>query len=120
MMIKTRFALLSSLLLLTILACNAPAFFPQTAGPTAIIEPTFIPFTPEPLPATENDVPRLELEKALVAYSAGAATFIDVRSPEQFAVSHIPGAINIPLVEIERDPTIVTLPKETWIITYCT
>ena len=103
MMTKTRFALLSSLLLLTILGCNASTFLPKpTPTFVVILEPTFIVPTPD-LPTTEADVPRVELEKALVAYTAGAATFVDVRSPEQFAISHIPGAINIPLDEIERE-----------------
>lgn len=31
---------------------------------------------------------------------ADKKTFIDVRSPQEFASSHIPGAINIPLHEV--------------------
>ena len=37
----------------------------------------------------------------LLTQSADQLTIIDVRSPEEFAEKHIPGAINIPLTELE-------------------
>lgn len=42
---------------------------------------------------------------------------VDVRSPEAFAKSHIPMAINLPLEEIERGN--ITLPKTKIIFVYC-
>ena len=84
-----------------------------------IIEPTFAVQDPD-LPATEADVPRASLEQALTAYNAGAAVFVDVRAPQSYEISHIPGAINIPLGEFETNIANVNLNKEEWIITYCT
>jgi rhodanese-related sulfurtransferase len=84
-----------------------------------IVEPTFPPQTSD-LPATEDEVPRVPLEQALTAYSAGAAVFLDVRSADSFATGHIPGAINIPVNEIEVNPTLAGIDRDEWIITYCT
>ncbi|HLA05932.1 MAG TPA: rhodanese-like domain-containing protein [Anaerolineales bacterium] len=68
---------------------------PNTATMVVILEPTFPP-QPSDLPATENDVPRVSLEEALVALNAGAAVIVDVRSPDSFASSHIAGAATFP------------------------
>jgi len=60
------------------------------------------------------------VEQAKVALDSGAAVIVDVRSSEAYAVSHIAGAINIQLGEIETNPTGLNLDKDQWIITYCT
>jgi hypothetical protein len=117
--------LLFALLVLT--ACSAPAT--QTEQTAPALEPTSVstqaaapasPPSPAKLPATEGEVPRVSLEDARAAIESGEAIVVDVRSDAAYAVSHIPGAINIPLGEIESNPTGLTLDKETWIITYCT
>jgi 3-mercaptopyruvate sulfurtransferase SseA len=120
-MSKTKFMLAFSLLLLVSLACNALL---PTSEPTptmmVIVEPTFPTQAPPDLPQTEADVPRASLEEALTAYAAGAAIFVDVRSVGEYAASHILGAINIPVEEIELNPTLAGIDKDEWIITYCT
>lgn len=112
----------SLLLLLTSLACNA--LLPQaeptsTSAPTQIIEPVFTQSS-ENLPQSEAEVPRISLEEARVALESGAAVAVDVRPPDAFAASHVAGAVNIPLLEIERNAEGLTLDKDQWIITYCT
>jgi rhodanese-related sulfurtransferase len=72
------------------------------------------------LPLTEREVPRVTVEEAKAALDSGAAAMVDVRSTEAFAVSHIAEAFNIQLGEIETNPTGPDLPKDQWIITYCT
>jgi 3-mercaptopyruvate sulfurtransferase SseA len=52
-----------------------------------------------------------ELKKRL---EAGKMLIIDVRSPEQFQKETIPGAINIPLDELEGH--LKTMAKETYIV----
>lgn len=42
---------------------------------------------------------------------------VDVRSQEDFAISHIPMAINLPLEEIQQDS--ISLPKGKVILVYC-
>ena len=127
---KTNILLALSCLILATLACNAlspdsltPNANPTSSQPTStlivIVEPTFLP-TKSSLPATEADVPRVTIEEAMTAWAAGAATIVDVRAPSAYDISHIKDAINIPLGNIETDPTNLNLGKEQWIITYCT
>ena len=132
---KTKILLAVSMLMLVTLACNtllsAPATAPPsspatatvsadpTSTPVVIVEPTF-PVEEPDLPANEAAVPRVSLEQALTAYSAGAAVFVDVRAPQSYEISHIPGAINISLGVFETDIANVNLKKDAWIITYCT
>jgi ABC-type glycerol-3-phosphate transport system substrate-binding protein len=118
MMTKT-ILVISILLLIT--ACS-PLTVPSSPTPepamTIIVE--WVP-TPTPsAPLTEAEVPRVSLEKANAAIASGAAIVIDVRSQEAYAVSHIPGAVNIQLGEFETNPTGWNLDKDQWIITYCT
>ncbi len=47
----------------------------------------------------------------------GLVTVLDVRPSEEYEVGHIPGALNVPLVEIEH--YLATLPKRQEIIAYC-
>ncbi len=47
----------------------------------------------------------------------GLITVLDIRPNEEYDVGHIPGALNIPLNEIEQH--LATLPKEQEIIAYC-
>ena len=72
------------------------------------------------LPRTEDEVPRISLEETLAAIQNGEAVVVDVRSAQAYQASHIPGAISIPLGEIETNPAGLSLDKDQWIITYCT
>jgi rhodanese-related sulfurtransferase len=47
----------------------------------------------------------------------GLVTVIDVRPPEEFAAGHIPGAINVPLGELERWAR--AAPRSKQIVAYC-
>ena len=61
----------------------------------------------EPVPAKEL------LERA----RKGLVTVLDVRPPEEFAAGHIPGALNIPVHELEK--RLKDLPKRKEVIAYC-
>lgn len=63
-------------------------------------------------------VQRVTLEESKSAFDSGAAVFVDVRDGDVYATSHIPGALSIPLAEIEA--RIAELGPQQWIITYCT
>lgn len=116
---RNRILLAISSLIVAALACNT--LLPAEPTPTmvVIVEPTYPPPSSD-LPITEADVPRVSLEAALAAYSAGAAVFVDVRSLQSYETSHIPGALYIPLSEFETNIAGPDLPKDQWIITYCT
>ena len=49
---------------------------------------------------------------------AEGARLVDVRTPEEFAASHLPGAVNIPVQELDRRMTELG-PKDEPIVLYC-
>lgn len=74
-------------------------------------------------PTTAGDIPnpeivRVTLGNAKAAYELKQAVFLDVRDADSYANSHIPGAISIPLADLETRWQ--ELDKNAWIITYCT
>lgn len=117
---KIKIFLAISVIMLASLACNAVTRnFEPTPTFVVIREPTFPP-QPSDLPVTEADVSRVELDKAYTAWAAGAAVIMDVRDTNAFTLSHIDGAINVPLAQIEANPGNLGISEEQWIITYCT
>jgi len=103
-------------------ACSAPPTqVPPTSARTQALQSGHgITSEERELPLTEADVPRVSLEVAKAALDSGAAILVDVRSPNAFEASHAVGAISVPLGEIERNITGLTLEPDQWIITYCT
>jgi 3-mercaptopyruvate sulfurtransferase SseA len=99
-------------------APGTPAAVP-TVIPTIVAEVTSS-SAENGLPQTEADVPRVSLEDAVAAIEGGEAVVLDVRSAQEYQASHIPGALSIPLAQIEADPNGLNLDKDQWIITYCT
>jgi rhodanese-related sulfurtransferase/DNA-binding transcriptional ArsR family regulator len=61
----------------------------------------------EPLPAEEL------LERA----RQGLVTVLDVRPPEEYAAGHLPGAINVPLAELEE--CLGKCPRDKEVVAYC-
>src|SRR5207248_8050122 len=60
---------------------------------------------------------RIERDEAMKMVKEHKAVWIDVRQKDQYDISHIPGAINIPLGELTtrwKD-----LPPGKFLITYC-
>lgn len=94
-----------ALAILALAACTPSAPQPQVE----LVSPTA---------ATPQEAQRVTLEESKAAFDNGAAVFVDVRSAEAYATSHIPGALSIPLAEIEGRLT--ELDPAQWIITYCT
>jgi rhodanese-related sulfurtransferase len=61
------------------------------------------------------DVPEVTVAEALEMQATGKVVFVDVREPEEYAVSHIPGAVSA--TEFERDPDAY---RDATVIAYCT
>jgi ArsR family transcriptional regulator len=59
-------------------------------------------------------VSRIELLDRL---RAGTATVLDVRPEDEFQQGHLPGALNIPLAQLER--RLAELPPDREIVAYC-
>ncbi len=66
---------------------------------------------------TFPEIPRVDVVESKAALDAGTAVFVDVRDADSYAAGHIPGALNIPLAELESRWD--QLDKTQWIITYC-
>jgi hypothetical protein len=69
-------------------------------------------------PVAPATIDRVELEEARLAVERGEAVFIDVRGTALYDSEHVPGALNIPLDEIESQ--LASLDPEQWYIPYCT
>lgn len=91
-------------LTLAVLSCSL--FAPPASAPAG--EPQ----------VSERDAPRVSLEEAKAAFDSRAAVFVDVRSEAAYTEGHIPGALSIPLAELEL--RLDELNPDQWIITYCT
>ncbi len=113
---KESFLLALAILVLLASACSAQ---PTPAAPTPTVGPTLTPM-PVRLPAADSEVPRVTTGEAKAALEKGAAVIVDVRSPAAFQMSHVAGAISIPLADIEAKPNDLKLDKNQWIFTYCT
>ncbi len=85
-----------------------PSHQPETALPTSTASADL----------SEAKYPRVQLKDALAAYNAHSAIFVDVRGADAYAQQHIPGALSIPLADLANN--LSELPKNKWIITYCT
>ena len=64
------------------------------------------------------EVIRVTAAEAKALFDADAAIFVDVRDPESYAAAHVPGAVALPLNELETGHG--QLPQNAEIITYCT
>nr|WP_277401601.1 metalloregulator ArsR/SmtB family transcription factor [Achromobacter xylosoxidans] len=56
-------------------------------------------------------------EELLVQLREGAVTLIDVRPEQEFQLGHLPGALNIPMEQLEKEFS--RLPKNQTIVAYC-
>jgi hypothetical protein len=74
--------------------------------------PTSAPIAEIPFPEVE----RVSPEAAKAAFDAGTAVFIDVRSREEYAANHIPGALSMPIGELAD--RLEELDSGSWIIPY--
>jgi hypothetical protein len=108
------------LLVFLLVSCSSatPAAEPQSVETILPDEPTTVPQAG--MPRSEAEVPRVTVEETIAAVQNGEAIIVDVRSPQAYQASHIPGALTVPLGEIETNPTGLNLDQDQWIITYCT
>jgi rhodanese-related sulfurtransferase/DNA-binding transcriptional ArsR family regulator len=56
-------------------------------------------------------------EALLERLDDGSVLLLDVRPEDEFALGHLPGALNIPFANLER--RLAELPKDTQIVAYC-
>ncbi len=65
----------------------------------------------------DGDFEGVRREELLERAAAGTVTVLDVRPAEEYRAGHLPGAISIPLHELEQRLT--QLPPEREVVAYC-
>lgn len=66
---------------------------------------------------TQEDTEAISREELLSRLKEGDVVLLDVRPEEEYALGHLPGAINIPLEDLES--RLADLPPDQEIIAYC-
>ena len=61
--------------------------------------------------------PQVDVETVLASPTSGRPFVLDVRTPQEFASGHIPGAVNIPVDDLRS--RLGELPRDREIATYC-
>lgn len=56
-------------------------------------------------------------EELITRLKDGSVTLLDVRPEEEFALGHLPGAINVPVNQLQR--RLADLPKRREVVAYC-
>jgi len=75
----------------------------------------------DPILLSQDDVPRMSVPEVQQAIQNEGAILLDVRTAEQYAASHVQGALSIPVADPDAfDSIIAGLDKDAWYITYCT
>lgn len=67
---------------------------------------------------TVETAARISINDARQKIASGEAVVIDVRTAEAYRENHIPGAINIPYDQLKTRAG--ELPKDKYLVTYCT
>jgi rhodanese-related sulfurtransferase len=75
---------------------------------------------PPPPPQDSSAVVRLSQEAFKQLHASQGALVVDVRDAVAFAGGRIPGAIHVPLLEMDRRaPEVIRQAKDRTIVTYC-
>ena len=67
--------------------------------------------------AQKDELEPVPAQELLTRARSGLVTVLDVRPPEEFAAGHLPGAVNIPVHELEK--RLKELPKGREVVAYC-
>jgi len=67
--------------------------------------------------ASKDELEPVPAKELLDRARKGLVTVLDVRPPEEFASGHLPGAVNIPIHELEK--RLGELPRRKEVIAYC-
>ncbi len=66
---------------------------------------------------TRKDLEPVDREQLLAKVRDGAVTVLDVRPLEEYQAGHLPGALSVPLQDLER--RLSELPRDREIVAYC-
>jgi hypothetical protein len=94
---------------------STPTAGATKAGAPAAQSATAIPSPPQ---NAEDKIPRVKVEEAKKMVAEGKAIIIDVRGADAYKMSHIKGALDVPLTKL-NDGEFKDLPNGKLIIAYC-
>lgn len=66
---------------------------------------------------SRNALEPVDRSRLVERVRTGVVTVLDVRPPEEYEAGHIPGAVSVPLSELER--RLAELPRDREIVAYC-
>ena len=67
-----------------------------------------------------KDIPPISLQAARWFFDQQGVAFLDARSHQEYAIGHIPGAINLSISNFEKQKTVLlNIPLSATIIVYC-
>ena len=90
-----------------------------SSGASALVTASGLP-SQRTSPGPAHAIPRLRLDDFRARHAAGTVLVVDVRDEIVFRNGHIPGALNVPLSEIDRRAVEVrTRAGQRTIVTYC-
>jgi rhodanese-related sulfurtransferase len=61
----------------------------------------------------------MDVMEAWKEFQKGLVQFVDARTPSEFKAGHLPGALNMPVDEIEGKQGRVNLPSDKTLVIYC-
>ena len=96
---------------------STPTASATTAGEPSAHSATAIP-SPHAHQNAEDKMPRVKVDVAKKLVAEGKAIIIDVRGADAYKMSHIKGALDVPLNKLEAGD-FKDLPKDKTIIAYC-
>lgn len=69
------------------------------------------------LPAELDVLPQAEVDEARTLWEEGEATFLDVRTAEEYRAGHLPGALNVHAGRVTQ--ALEQLPEDRLVVAYC-
>ena len=76
-------------------------------------------FTGFAMANTSNDISQQNLQKIMTSAPKNTVVLLDVRTPEEYAEGHVPGAINIDYRQIKNNLAKLLPYKDDTVIVYC-
>jgi hypothetical protein len=119
MILKLGSALIATMAISAV-ACSKSGVGANIAEATRATTPPVNSAAPIPSPPqnAEDKMPRITAEEAKKLVADGKAIIIDVRGTDAYKISHIKGALDIPIGKVEAGD-LKNLPKDKRIIAYC-
>jgi hypothetical protein len=124
MILKLSVSALTIGLAITAAGCSKSGASTPTVGatgagaPAAQSAPQSTTAITSPPQNAEDKIPRVKVDEAKKMIAEGKAIIIDVRGPDAYKMSHIKGALDVPLTKLDTSE-IKDLPKDKLIIAYC-